>query len=187
MTTPGSSEKPTPKDTSADESGVFLSDRLHLLGAAAVLVMVLLMLPAKPLVFVWFVPWPLLFAAYVWRSRTTVNEAGIEARRGFSAPQQVPWEDFAGIRFGGATAFATRTDGSEIPLPGVSFNSLPRLAAASRGRIPDALTAGLEAADEKVVIIHRDGRQVLVDRDDPAAQAHLRAQQEVAETSESDK
>ena len=48
----------------------------------------------------------------------------------------------------------------------MTFNSLPRLAEASRGRIPDALTAGKEAADEKVVVIHRDGQQVMMSKDE---------------------
>ena len=51
---------------------------------------------------------------------------------------------------------------------GVTFNSLPELTEASQGRIPDALTAGHHAADEKVVVIHQDGRQVLTDKSDVA-------------------
>ena len=46
----------------------------------------------------------------------------------------------------------------------MTFNSLPQLEAASAGRIPDALTQGRQAADDKVVIVHKDGRQVLVDK-----------------------
>ena len=50
----------------------------------------------------------------------------------------------------------------------MTFNSLPRLSEASRGRIPDALTQGREAADDKVVIVHRDGQQVLLSKEEYA-------------------
>ena len=40
---------------------------------------------------------------------------------------------------------------------------------ASRGRIPDALTQGREAADDKVVIVHRDGQQILLSKEEYAA------------------
>ena len=54
-------------------------------------------------------------------------------------------------------------------LPAVTFNDLPALSEASRGRIPDALTAGREAADDMITIVRRDGSERLVTREEYAA------------------
>ena len=84
----------------------------------------------------------------------------------FKGSQNISWDNFAGIGFQRAKAFARTKSGKQFTLPGVTFNSLPRLSDASRGRIPDALTAGRDAADEKVVIVHRDGQQVLMSKEE---------------------
>ncbi|PRQ10771.1 hypothetical protein C1Y63_09905 [Corynebacterium sp. 13CS0277] len=164
--------------TPSPEAQVFHADRLHLLALVAMFVMILLLTPAKPWVLGWLLLVPVVLGVMVWRSQTVVDSTGLRATRGFRAPEQVAWEDFAGLRFAGAASFADTTDGRSVRLPGVTFNSLPRLEEASQGRIPDALTRGREAAEDKVVIIHRDGRQVLVDKDSPEARAHLAAQQD---------
>ena len=58
------------------------------------------------------------------------------------------------------------SSGEEVALPGVTFNDLPALAEASRGRITDVITSAQEAADGKYEIIDRDGYKVLMDREE---------------------
>ena len=53
-------------------------------------------------------------------------------------------------------------------LPGVSFNSLATLSEASDGRLPDPVTAGRRATQEKVQVVHKDGYAVLMDKDEYA-------------------
>ena len=105
---------------------------------------------------------------WVLRARTTVDSKGIHITYGFRGPKHIEWKDFQGIGFQRSKAYARTTKGDNFNLPGVTFNSLPRLAAASNGRIPDALSAGRDAADDKVVIIHRDGQQILLTKEEYA-------------------
>ncbi len=140
----------------------FKPDRTHLLALGMMTLIALLIISWAPLKLIWFLIIPALAAWWVLRSQTTVSEDGIAARYAFRGSRKVTWKDLQGVGFKGARAFAKTTKGQEFSLPGVTFNSLPRLAEASRGRIPDALTAGQEAADGKVVVIHRDGQQILL-------------------------
>lgn len=123
----------------------------------------LLVIGQNPLVLGWILLLPIAFCFWVLRSKTVVDKAGITAHYAFAGSKHVEWSDFAGIRFGGSKTFARTSSGLEFSLPGVTFNSLPKLSAASEGRIVDALTAGQEAANDKVVVIHRDGRQTIQD------------------------
>ena len=84
------------------------------------------------------------------------------------------WEDLAGVSFRGSKALATTKNGTGYPMPGVTFNSLPELAEASRGRITDVITQAEEAADGKYEIIDKEGRGVLLTREeyDEYLQAH---------------
>src|SRR5699024_7714736 len=85
--------------------------------------------------------------------------------------------------FKGSRALLTTRDGRTYPMPGISFNSLPELSEASRGRIPDVLTSAREAAEDKVTIIRRDGEQILVTKEEYAAR---QAAREAAEGSHDD-
>lgn len=114
---------------------------------------------------------PVVFAVWVLRTRTTVSKEGVTAQPAFRAATTRAWADIEGVGFRKSKAFMRTTAGEEITLPGVSFNSLPRLEEASQGRIPDALTQGQQAADDKVVIIHKDGRQVLVSKEEYEAES----------------
>lgn len=154
-------DAPTPVD--------FRPERFH---AAVVVFMILMMLipiSHAPALLAWFL---LLPAAYLWwllRARTRVDARGISARYAFRGPRAVSWEDFEGIGFKGSRSFARSRRGEQFSLPAVSFNSLPRLAQASQGRIPDALTVGREAVDDKVAIVRRNDERVLVTREEYAA------------------
>ncbi|MDU0478476.1 PH domain-containing protein [Staphylococcus chromogenes] len=144
----------------------FATDRTHLIGAVVMGLISLLVIGENPLMLSWILIFPVLFCYWILKSKTVVGPHGITAHYAFKSKQSVSWDDFAGIRFGGSKAYARDTKDQEIALPGITFNSLPKLSAASSGRIVDALTAGKEAADKKVVIIHRDGRQIIKDAED---------------------
>lgn len=104
---------------------------------------------------------PVGYLVWVFRARTEVSEAGIATRRAFRAGASVPWENIKGIGFQRSRTFL-RTDAGDVALPCVSFNTVPLLAEASRGRIPDVLTTGRDAADDKVRVVKVDGSEVLM-------------------------
>ncbi|MBV7292900.1 PH domain-containing protein [Corynebacterium sp. TAE3-ERU16] len=157
---------------------VFRPDRTHLLGAGLMLLTSLLTVGAAPKFLFWILLLPFFYAYWALRSRTTVDARGITATHAFSAEQSVSWEDFAGIRFGTGSSHARSHDGREFTLPGVSFNTVPDLSAASGGRIPDVIAAGRNAADDKVVVMRRDGHQIVKTREE-ATREILAAQEEL--------
>jgi hypothetical protein len=89
---------------------------------------------------------PLLWVVYllpvgviVWVlwTRTTVDGEAVTVRR-FTGTRRVPWESISSLRLVDTTRVAAvLDDGSELPLPAVGARDLPRLAAASGGRLPD--------------------------------------------------
>ena len=87
---------------------------------------------------------PAIFAYWVLVSRTRVDESGISTRYAFSKGKTMRWEDFTALRFKGATAYAVSKTGETVPLPGVTFNTIPRFSIASGGRIPDVIASTLE-------------------------------------------
>jgi hypothetical protein len=109
---------------------------------------------AWPAAFSWMLVIPFLVLAWILRVQTVVGPDGITARATFSTTR-IGWDALAGIRFPKrGWARATLTDGSEVPLPVVTFGRLPELAAASGGRITDpyaaadaARSAAAEGAD----------------------------------------
>ena len=145
---------------------IFKPDRTHVLAAAIMAGIMLLVVAAKPVILGWFLILPVAFVYWVLRSKTSVDDTGITAADAFKKQTHVPWENITGIGFRRAQAFVQTTDGTTINLPGVSFNDLPQLEEASVGRIPDALTQGRKAADEKVVVVHKDGHQVLMSKEE---------------------
>lgn len=164
------SSHPQNASSRADHSPAetFKPTREHLLGIGLLAAIALLSIGWAPKYLFWILIFPILGFWWVLRSRTTVDSHGIHIRYGFRGPKDIAWKDFAGIGFQRSRAYARTTDGENLNLPGVTFNSLPRLAKASQGRIPDALTAGRNAADDKVVIVHRDGQQVLLTKEEYA-------------------
>lgn len=157
-----------PSDDTASAASVaeFKPDRTHILAAVIMSCIMLLVAGTLPRFLLWLPLLPIIFIYWVLKSRTTVDESGITAQYAFKATQHVAWDNFAGIGFARSIAFAQTADGTKITLPGVSFNSLPDLEAASAGRIPDALTQGRMAANEKVVIVHKNGRQILLSNEE---------------------
>ncbi|GFG49885.1 hypothetical protein CQY20_03585 [Mycolicibacterium agri] len=80
---------------------------------------------------------PVLLSACIIRLRTVADRDGVTARR-LLGSQTVRWEDIDGLRFTRAKwARAQLKDGGDLLLPAVTFATLPRLTAASGGRVPN--------------------------------------------------
>lgn len=161
---------PMADSVTGSETKVFRPERTHIFAAVLITLISLLGIGAEPLKLGWLLLFPVGYIYWTLRARTEVSPAkGISAKYGFRGNQSVSWEDFQGIGFKGGSTFAQRRDGSTFNLPAVSFNSLPELSVASQGRIQDALSEGRAAADEKIVVTYKDGRQVLMTREEYAA------------------
>ncbi|CAM3280915.1 PH domain-containing protein [Williamsia muralis] len=85
----------------------------------------------------WTLVVPILLALWIHRLRTIVTEDGVTAVS-LRGRRSATWDQIAGLQFPkwGAVR-AIRTDKSKLVLPAITFRDLPRLSAASRGRIPD--------------------------------------------------
>lgn len=155
----------------------FKPERTHILAAAVIIMIFFLMIGHAPAYLFWILAFPIAFIYWVLRAQTTVGEDGIEIRYAFRGGRSISWDDIAGVAFKRARAVVVSRDNAEYSLPGVTFNSLPRLQKASRGRIPDALTAGQAALDDKVVVYDRDGVSILVTREEYARRQEAQAEQ----------
>lgn len=151
---------------SVELSEKFHPERTHILGAIVLGLISLLVIGAAPQYLFWLLAFPIIFVYWVLKSSTIVDEQGLTANYAFKGKKFVAWEDLAGIGFKGARTFARTTEEEEVTLPGVTFNSLPRLEKASYGRIPDAITSSKEAADGKVVVVQEDGYSVMMTKEE---------------------
>ena len=80
---------------------------------------------------------PVVLSALIVRLRTVADDRGVTVRNLFGS-QTVRWEDIDGLRFHrGSWARARLRSGAEVRLPAVTFATLPQLAAASAGRVPN--------------------------------------------------
>jgi hypothetical protein len=92
---------------------------------------------AGPGWFILFFLIPALLSVFVMRNRTIAGRDTVTARTMLGS-RTVRWEDIDGLRFGRtAWAVAQLRDGTELGLPAVTFSTLPILAAASGGRVPN--------------------------------------------------
>ncbi|QGU04412.1 PH domain-containing protein [Corynebacterium comes] len=156
-------------DAANADSVQFRPERTNILAAVLMIAIALLAVGAAPLYLFWVLLIPAAFLFWVLRARTTVGERGVDIQYAFRGSRSVGWDRLAGIGFKGSRALLTTKDGRKYPMPGITFNSLPELSEASRGRIPDVLTSAREAADDKVTIIRRDGEQILITKEEYAA------------------
>ena len=93
----------------------------------------------------WTLILPVLLAVWIARVKTVVTDDGIRAVGTFGA-REVSWPEIAGLKFTRwGPVRAVLTDDSSVRLPAITFNDLPRLSAASRGRIPDPHAAAKDA------------------------------------------
>ncbi|MGD7002344.1 PH domain-containing protein [Corynebacterium halotolerans] len=164
----------------ARETHTFRPERTHVLAAFVITLILLLMIGHNPPYLVWLLLFPIAFVYWVFTARTTVGEDGIDIRYAFRGRRHIAWDDVAGVAFKRARALLSTTSGQEHTLPGVTFNSLPHLQEASRGRIPDVLTAGRIAADDKVVVYDRDGEPTLISKEEHARREAEKARRQAA-------
>lgn len=167
MSSPDSTD--SSPDAAPDRNSTYRTgpDRGNLVPALLMLGLSLIGIAYTPFL-VWLPLLPILFIVYILRCRTTVDATGISARYMLRPGRSLVWDEFKALRFTrGGKALAVRTDGTSFPLPGVSFNSLVTLAEVTGGRIPDPVTPGITASDDKVKVVNRDsGDTVLMDKDD---------------------
>ncbi|MFD4366478.1 PH domain-containing protein [Rhodococcus sp. NPDC058521] len=101
-----------------------------------------------PLAFGWLLIAPIVACIWVARLRTTVTEEGLELRY-LAGTRKLAWSEIAGFRFPDrGWARAALVDGGEVRLPVVTFDRLPQISEASRGRVPDPYAAQAAAEEE---------------------------------------
>ncbi len=120
---------------SSDPVVIQISPMAHIAAALVALAMTLPVL-ALP----WLTPIlliPLLASLAVVRLRTVATPDTLTARSLLKSTS-VGWDQVEGLKFvKGSWARATLVDGGELALPAVSFSTLPQLARASGGRVPN--------------------------------------------------
>lgn len=85
---------------------------------------------------------PVALSVAIERLRTVADRESVTART-LLATRRLAWDQVDGLRFHrGGWARARRTDGTETVLPAVTFATLPRLAAASGGQVPNPYLRG---------------------------------------------
>lgn len=94
----------------------------------------------------WTLLVPVVVAVWVHRLRTIVTEDGLTTRT-LRGVRSATWDQITGLQFPRwGSVRAVLQDDSTLTLPAISFRDLPRLSAASRGRIPDPYAASDSAA-----------------------------------------
>lgn len=96
------------------------------------------------LVFLVISPWaalllviPLAISIYIIRNRTVADHDSVTART-LLGSTTMRWEDIDGLRFVKSSwARAHLKNGGDVPLPAVTFSTLPLLTEASGGRVPN--------------------------------------------------
>lgn len=85
----------------------------------------------------WTLVIPILLAFWIHRLRTVVTEEGVTAVS-LRGRRSATWDEISGLQFPRWFAVrAVRKDKSKFALPAITYRDLPRLSAASRGRIPN--------------------------------------------------
>lgn len=126
---------------------VFRVQKLAYFTIPAAFIVVIILAGASLVWLGWTLILPVLLALWIARVRTVVTEAGITAVGTFRT-RRIPWSDIAGLQFSKwGPVHAVLTDDSTVRLPALMFRDLPRLSAASRGRIPDPYAAAAAAED----------------------------------------
>lgn len=96
------------------------------------LVPVLTWPPTAPLLVI-----PIVLSALIIRLRTVADEDGVTVRT-LLGSRSLRWEEIDGLRFSKSSwARARLKAGGELRLPAVTFATLPLLAEASAGRVPN--------------------------------------------------
>jgi len=90
---------------------------------------------------------PVLAAAFIARTRTRVDAAGIRITAVFGS-RRLGWEELQGISVIGRSIYAVLRDGS-VRLPCVRQNDLTAIASVSAGRLPELAPPVLKSAPGK--------------------------------------
>jgi hypothetical protein len=131
-------ETPTPQTPAPDAQPVVIRiSPMAQFAPAFLAVSILVLIPA-------FGNWalallliPALVSIAIVRLRTVADRDAVTARSLLST-KTVPWSQIEGLRFTrGGWARACGAGGDALLLPGVTFATLPRLTAASAGRVPN--------------------------------------------------
>lgn len=85
----------------------------------------------------WTLILPVVLGWWIVRIRTVVTEDGLRAVHTFST-REIAWNEVEGVQFPRwGSVRAVLVNGVRVRLPAITFADLPRLSAASQGRIPD--------------------------------------------------
>lgn len=80
---------------------------------------------------------PVILAWWITRIKTIVTEDGMRAVHTVGS-REIAWDELDGISFPRwGSVRAVLVGGDKVRLPAITFADLPRLSAASRGRVPD--------------------------------------------------
>lgn len=145
---------------------VFRPSREHVIAIVVMMGIALIGILWAPLKLGWVLIFPIAALVWIYTAKTTVGEGGIALHYLVRKDVRLPWDQLKGVGFQGTKALATTIDGHEYPMPGVTFNTLPELAEASRGRITDVITEAAESADGKYEIIDKEGYSDLLNQDE---------------------
>ncbi len=96
------------------------------------------------MVFLVISPWaalllliPVAMSVFIIRTRTVADRESVTART-LLGSTTMRWEDIEGLRFVRSSwARAHLKSGADVPLPAVTFSTLPLLTEASGGRVPN--------------------------------------------------
>lgn len=131
---------PVPESTPKDRT-LFRVNPMSYLIIAVLVLAILWPVTAYPLTLGWLALVPVGFAWWVARTRTRVDESGVHLTT-WRSRHDIPWDRVKGVMFpkyGFAKLVTTKEE--SLPMGGVSFHDLPRLAEVSRGRIRDPYSA----------------------------------------------
>ncbi|MFQ6327872.1 PH domain-containing protein [Nocardia sp. CWNU-33] len=124
--------------------------QLAYLGVLVLLFCVFFPFVGWPIALWWLLLIPVAVAVWIYRTRTTVSEDGLDLRTVFGA-RHLDWSQVAGVTIPKrGFVRAHLTDDSDVKLPAVSYDRLRDLIDASGGRIPDLFAAEAAAWEAKV-------------------------------------
>ena len=131
---------PVPESTPRDRA-LFRVNPMSYIVIAIFLLAILWPVAAYPAALGWLVLLPLAFCWWVARTSTRLDDDGVHLSS-WRRRRVVPWDEVKGVMFPKRGFAKLVTTGDEsLAMGGVSFHDLPRLSAASRGRIRDPYSA----------------------------------------------
>ena len=131
---------PVPESTPRDRA-LFRVNPMSYIVIAIFLLAILWPVAAYPAALGWLVLLPLAFGWWVARTSTRLDDDGVHLSS-WRRRRVVPWDEVKGVMFPKRGFAKLVTTGDEsLAMGGVSFHDLPRLSAASRGRIRDPYSA----------------------------------------------